>query len=103
MSSSIPIEHFLYIAAVLFGLGLITVMTKRNSVMILMGIELMLNAANINLVAFSKLDTNLQGHFFALFVMIVAAAETVVALAILMQIYQHFKTAQIEKINHLKG
>lgn len=103
MIQSIPAEHFLYIAAILFGLGLVTVMAKRNTVMILMGIELMLNAANINLVTFSYFDKSLQGHFFAIFVIIVAAAETVVALAILMQIYQHFKTANVEKVSSLKG
>lgn len=99
----IPIQYYLIIAAVLFALGLATVITRKNLIMMLMGIELMLNATNINLVAFSYYDPEkLQGQMLTLFVMIVAAAEVTVALAIIIRVYHHYKTTEPQKINSLK-
>ncbi|TXK48629.1 NADH-quinone oxidoreductase subunit NuoK [Pontibacter qinzhouensis] len=95
----IPLEHLLLLGAVLFSLGLWAVLTKRHAVVVLMGIELIFNAANLNLVAFSRYDPQLmQGQLFALFVMVIAAAESAVALAIVLRVYQHFKTANLNQI-----
>jgi NADH-quinone oxidoreductase subunit K len=99
----INLEHFLFIGAALFCIGIITIITKRNAIVVLMGIELILNAANINLIAFSRYDPNLlQGQLFALFVIVVAAAEAAVALAIVLKAYQYFDTIHIDKISELK-
>lgn len=94
---------FLFIGAALFSIGLAVVVLKRHVIVVLMGIELMLNGVNINLVAFSQYDPNrLQGQMLALFVMVVAAAESAVALAIVVQVYRHFKTAQLDELNSMK-
>jgi NADH:ubiquinone oxidoreductase subunit K len=99
----IPIEHYLVISMLLFCFGLIIIITKKNAIMVLMGIELIMNAANINLVAFSQFDPNrMQGQFFVLFVIVVAAAEASVALAIVLRVYDHFKTAEMNKIDDLR-
>jgi NADH:ubiquinone oxidoreductase subunit K len=100
----IPVAHFMVLAALLFCIGLVAVITKRNAIVVLMGVELMLNAANINLVAFSRYDAGLlQGQLFALFVIVVAAAEAAVALAIVLKVYSYYKTADLDKVNELKG
>jgi NADH:ubiquinone oxidoreductase subunit K len=98
----IPITHYIIISSILFCIGLAIVITKRNTIVVLAGIELMLNAANINFVAFSTRDGMLQGHLFALFVMVVAAAEAAVGLAIVIQVYRHFKTSNLDEISKLK-
>lgn len=97
-------QLFLIVGAALFSIGLAVVLLKRHAIVVLMGIELMLNGVNVNLVAFSQYDpSRLQGQMFALFVMVVAAAESAVALAIIVQVYRHFRTAQIDELNELKG
>lgn len=99
----IAIQHYLIISALLFSIGLAVAVTKRNAILILMGIELMLNSVNLNLVAFSQYDPNrLQGQMFALFIMVVAAAEVTVALAIILKIYDYFKNLDLDEINSLK-
>lgn len=99
----IAIQNYLIISALLFSIGLAVAVTKRNAILILMGIELMLNAVNLNLVAFSQYDPNrLQGQMFALFIMVVAAAEVTVALAIILKIYDYFKNLDLDEINSLK-
>ncbi|GAB5527614.1 MAG: NADH-quinone oxidoreductase subunit NuoK [Roseivirga sp.] len=99
-----PIEHLLILGAILFCIGLFVVLTRKNAIAVLIGVELMLNAANINLVAFSHFDPDkLQGQVFALFVITVAAAEAAVALAIVVKVYQYFQTADLDKISELKG
>lgn len=99
----IAIQNYLVISALLFSIGLAVAVTKRNAILILMGIELMLNAVNLNLVAFSQYDPNrLQGQMFALFIMVVAAAEVTVALAIILKIYDYFKNLDLDEINSLK-
>lgn len=98
------IEYYIYLSAFLFCAGLFLVITKKNIIVVLMGIELMFNAANINLVAFSYFDPNLlQGQVFALFIIVIAAAESAVALAIVIQIYKFFDTIQLDQINSLKN
>lgn len=94
---------FLLVGAALFSIGLAIVLLKRHAIMVLMGIELMLNAVNLNLIAFSQNDSQrLQGQLFSLFVMIVAAAEAAIALAIILQVYRHFNTVQLDELNELK-
>ena len=101
---SLGLEHYLILAAVLFTIGLYGVLTRRNTVVILMCLELMLNAVNITLVAFSRYVTPqlLTGQVFAIFVMVVAAAEVAVGLAIILAIYRGTETIDTEKFNLLK-
>lgn len=90
------LSHYLAVAALLFALGLFTVLTRRNAVAVLMGVELMLNGANINLVAFNKFMVGgLTGQTFALFVIVLAAAEAAVGLAIVLSIFHTFKTIDV--------
>ena len=97
------LTHFLILSGLLFSLGLFAILTRRNAIMVLMGIELVLNAANINFVAFSRyITTTLDGHVVAVFVIILAAAEAVILLAIVLNIYQNFNTVNVDEINHLK-
>lgn len=98
----IPISYYLCLGAFLFSVGLVIILTKRNIVVVLMGIELMLNAANINLVAFSVLDPGrIQGQIFALFVLVIATAEAAIGLALLIQVYRYYKTSNLDEINQL--
>jgi NADH-quinone oxidoreductase subunit K len=99
----LSLNHFLFVSAALFSIGLIIIITKRNAIVVLMGIELILNAANINLVAFSRYDQHLQGQMFALFIIAIAACEAAVALAIIVKVYRYFKTVNLDEINKLKG
>ena len=90
------LSHYLVVAALLFALGLFTVLTRRNAVAILMGVELMLNGANVNLVAFNKFVVGgFTGQTFALFVVVLAAAEAAVGLAIVLSIFHTFKTIDV--------
>lgn len=98
-----PVEHFLYLAAFLFSVGLLVIVTKRNTIMVLLGIELMLNASNLNLVAFNLLRPGtVDGQIFALFVIIVAVCEAAVGLAIVLQVYQYYQTAVTDTVSELK-
>jgi NADH-quinone oxidoreductase subunit K len=99
----ITLTHYLILSAILFSLGLYGVVTRKNAILILMGIELILNSANINFVAFSRYGgMQLDGQAVAVFVIILAAAEAAVALAIVLNIYQRFKTVNVDEINKLK-
>ncbi|TAE25151.1 MAG: NADH-quinone oxidoreductase subunit NuoK [Cytophagales bacterium] len=94
----------LIVAALLFSIGLAVVVVKRHAIVVLMGVELMLNAANLNLVAFSQYDPDrLQGQMMTLFVLVVAAAEAAVALAIVLQVYRHYRTVQLDEVNDLNN
>lgn len=94
---------FLLLGAFMFCSGLFVVLTKKNAIMVLIGIELMLNAANLNLVAFSRFDPQgLQGQIFSLFVITIAAAEAAVALAIVVKVYRYFNTSDLDQINDMK-
>ena len=98
------LTHYLLISAILFSLGLLAVISRRNVIMVLMGVELILNAANINFIAFTRYSTvMLDGHLITLFVTILAAAEAAVALAIVLNIYNRFKTINLDEINLMKG
>ena len=98
-----PLDFILFLGALLFCSGLYVVITKRNSIMVLIGVELMLNAANVNLIAFSAFDpVELQGQIFSLFVITVAAAEAAVALALVVKVYEYFKSSDLDEINELR-
>jgi NADH:ubiquinone oxidoreductase subunit K len=98
------LAHYLMLSALVFALGLYAVVTRRNGVAILMGIELMLNAANINLVAFNKYAAPgaLQGQVFALVVITLAACEAAVGLALVLSAYRNLETIYVDEINLMK-
>ena len=97
------LQHYLLVSAALFSLGIFGVMTRKNAVNVLMGIELILNSANINLVAFSKYSSSgIDGQMFAVFVIVVAAAEVAVALAIVLTMYRLIKTVSLDQADTLK-
>ena len=93
----ISLSHFLVVGALLFAFGLVTVATRRNAVGVLMGVELILNGANVNFIAFNHYVTGgaVSGQVFALFVIVLAAAEAAVGLAIVLSIFQTFKTIDV--------
>ena len=103
--SSVPASAFLALALILFCIGLYGALTKRNTVIVLISIELMLNAVNINLVTFSKygLNPSITGQIFALFAISVAAAEAAVGLAVLISLYRARKTVNIDEMDTLKN
>jgi len=100
---TIGLESFLIVGAILFCLGLYTISTRRNAVAVLMGIELVLNAAAINLVAFSYFsDDGLHGQIFTIFVICLAAAEATIALAIVIGIYMNFHSIRADEADYLR-
>ncbi len=100
---NIGLNHFLIISVLLFSMGIFGIITRRNAVMVLMGIELILNAANINFIAFSKYGNfGYNGQVMALFVIVLAAAEAAIALAIVLNIYKTFSTVNVDEIDRLK-
>ena len=106
----IGLQHYLILGALLFICGLLAILLKRNAIGVLMGVELMLNAANINLIAFnhfshpgSGIAPKLDGQVFAAFVIVIAAAEAAVALAIFLNYYRQFKTIDVEQAVGLNG
>ena len=100
----IGLPHYLVLSAALFSLGILGLLTRRNAVNVLMSIELILNAANVNLVAFSRYATgNMDGQLFAVFVIVVAAAEVAVGLAIILTLYRLRRTPNLDEADILKG
>jgi NADH-quinone oxidoreductase subunit K len=106
----IGLHHYLVLGALLFVCGLVTILLKRNAIGILMGVELILNAANVNLVAFNHYAWRgnpgapaLDGQIFAVFIIVLAAAEAAVALAIFLNFYNNFSTIDVERAQNLKG
>jgi NADH-quinone oxidoreductase subunit K len=110
----ITLEHFLVLSAFVFACGLATVLTRKHAIGILIGVELMLNAANINLVAFNRYSWSgapvstggepaIEGMMFALFVIVLAAAEAAVALGIVLSFYNRMSTVDVEKAATLRG
>ena len=104
MFNNLGLEHYLILSALLFSIGLYGALTKRNAVIILMCIELMLNAVNITMVAFSRyiVPSLLTGQVFAIFIIVVAAAEVAVGLAIILSIYRGLETIDATKTNLMK-
>ncbi len=100
----IGLQHYLVLSALIFSLGILCMATKRNAIGILIGVELVLNAANINLVAFSKYRTGaIDGHIVALFVILLAAAEAALAIAIFMNFYNALRTIDVDRGDELSG
>jgi NADH-quinone oxidoreductase subunit K len=100
----IGLGHYLVISVALFSLGIMCVLTRKNAVNVLMGVELILNSANINLVAFSRFSSgNMSGQIFAIFIIVVAAAEAAVALAIVLSMYRIIKSVNLYRADTLKG
>lgn len=101
--TNIGLEHYLVLSAVLFSMGMAGVLLRRNIIVLLMSIELMLNAVNISFVAFSKYNNNLEGQVMVFFVMTIAAAEAAVGLALAVSIFKRFKEVNIRFFEHLRG
>ncbi len=99
----IGLDHYLILSSILFSLGMIGVLMRRNVIVMLMSIELMLNAVNITFIAFSKFTANVDGHILVFFVMTIAAAEAAVGLALAVTIFKRFREVNIRFFEHLKG
>ncbi|MBI3767143.1 MAG: NADH-quinone oxidoreductase subunit NuoK [Deltaproteobacteria bacterium] len=99
----VSLEHFLIVGLLVFALGLYTVLTRKNAIGILMGVELILNAANINYIAFARYGgASIDGQVFAIFVIMLAAAEAAIGLAIVLGIYQNFDSIDVEATDSLR-
>ena len=96
------LDYYLYLSAVLFTIGAVGVLVRRNAIVVFMCIELMLNAVNLSLVTFSRINGTLDGQIMAFFVMVVAAAEVVIGLAIIMSIFRARRSASVDDANLLK-
>ena len=96
------VDNYLYLSAVLFTIGAVGVLIRRNAIVVFMCIELMLNAVNLTLVTFSRINGQLDGQIIAFFVMVVAAAEVVIGLAIIMSIFRARRSASVDDANLLK-
>lgn len=101
--SEVGVSHYLVVSTILFSLGLTGVLLRRNMIVILMSIELMLNAVNLAFVTFSYFNQNIDGQIMVLFVMAIAAAEAAVGLAIAVFLYKKFKELNINFFEHLRG
>ncbi|MDZ4758141.1 MAG: NADH-quinone oxidoreductase subunit NuoK [Bacteroidota bacterium] len=99
---SIPIEHYILLSSILFCIGVMGVLLRRNAIILLMCVELMLNSVNLLMAAFSTYHGDAAGQIFVFFIMVVAAAEVAVGLALLVMIYRNFKTTDINLFNKLK-
>lgn len=101
---SIGLHHFLFVSLLVFLCGLFTVLTRRNAIGVLMGVELILNSANINYIAFSRYGGGgYDGQVFSVFVIMLAAAEAAIGLAIVLGIYRQFETIDVEATDTLRG
>jgi NADH-quinone oxidoreductase subunit K len=101
-----PLSSYLFVSALMFSIGLAGALTRRSAILVLVGIELMLNAANLNFIAFWRYGpapAALIGTMFAIFSIAVAAAEAAVGLGIILAVYRHYKTTDLDRINSMKG
>jgi NADH-quinone oxidoreductase subunit K len=103
MSTPVPIAYYLILAAILFSTGVAAFLIKRNIITVFMSIELMLNAVNLTFVAFAHMRNQIQGQIFVFFVMVVAAAEAAVGLAIIIAIFRTRQTLNVDQINLMKS
>jgi NADH-quinone oxidoreductase subunit K len=102
MIMNVGLEHYVTVSAALFGLGLLGVIVRRNLLIMYMSLELMLNAANLALVAFSRFNDNLDGQVMVFFIITVAAAEVAVGLALIVALYRKRQTAHVEDLTSMK-
>ena len=98
----IPLEYYLFVSAILFSIGTIGVLTRRNAIVIFMCVEMMLNAVNLTFVAFSRYLGNIDGQVFVFFIMTVAAAEAAVGLALMIAFYKNRESIDVEDVNLMK-
>jgi NADH-quinone oxidoreductase subunit K len=99
----VGLPHYLVVAAILFALGLFCALSRRNAVAIMIGIELILNAAGLNFVAFSRYGGGHDGQLFTVFIIVLAAAEAVVGLALVLAIHRRLRTIDVDRVDELKG
>jgi NADH-quinone oxidoreductase subunit K len=99
----IPASHYLIVGGILFSLGILGILLRRNVLLILLSVELMLNAANLNLIAGASIHGNAGGQLTAFFVMVIAAAEVTIGLAIAVLLFRHTDSVDTKEITHLKG
>lgn len=100
---NVALNHFLVLSSVIFSLGVYAVLTRKNAIQVLMGVELILNSANINFIAFARYGNfGFSGQVVSLFVIILAAAEAAIALAIVLNIYKRFNTVNVDEIDGLR-
>ena len=99
---AVPVEWYLYLSAAVFTIGVFGVLTRRNALLFLMSVELMLNAANINFIAFSQFWGNLTGQVFGLFTMALAAAEVAVGIGIVLVLYRNFSDVDVTEAAHMR-
>ena len=99
----VPVEYYIILSAILFTLGVLGVLIRRNALIIFMSIELMLNAANLAIVAFSSVIKSFSGQIFVFFVIAVAAAEVAVGLALIVEIFKSKKSIDVDQMSSLKG
>jgi NADH-quinone oxidoreductase subunit K len=99
----VPIGHVLVVSLLMFGIGLVGVLTRRNVIVVLMSVELILNAANLNFVAFARLNGDLVGQIFSIFTITIAAAEVAVGLAILIAFFRNRQTVDLSEVDLMKG
>lgn len=104
-ASGVGLEHYLVVSALAFGLGLLIILVRRSAIAILMGIELLLNAAGLNFVAYSRYvaPVPVDGDIVTLFIIVIAAAEAAVALAIILNIFNNLKTIEVDEAHSLRG
>ncbi len=104
MTAVIPLHYFLIVSTLMFFIGIYGFLTRKNLITILMSVELILNSVNINFVAFNRylFPGELQGHFFTLFIIAVAAAEAAVAIAIIISVYRRFTNIDVERVDTMK-
>ena len=102
LPTSIPLDYYLILSAVLFIIGVIGVITRRNAIIIFMSIELMLNSVNLTMVAFSAFSGDIAGQMFVFFIMAVAAAEAAVGLAIVLALFRNKETVYVDEVNVMK-
>ncbi len=98
-----PVEYIIYLVIILFGIGIIGVLTRHNIIVVIMSVEIMLNSVNLLFVAFARMWYDIDGEVFVFFIMAVAAAEAAIGLALVITIYRNFKTIDLREISKLKG
>ena len=99
----VPVSHVLVFSLALFLVGVVGVLVRRNAIIVLMSIELMLNAANVNFIAFSRLLGEIAGQIFAMFVIVTAAGEVAVGLAIILALFRNRESVMVDEVNLMKG